>query len=277
MTAAPISPTAFRHGTFLYRDDETFLGGLLPFVRGGLAAGQAVVVAEPRPRLDLLRDALAGDAADVELLDMAELGANPGRIIAVWREAVDRHVGTGRGLRGVGEPAFVGRRPAAVAECRLHELLLNDAFDGGPAWDLLCPYDEARLPAEVCAAARTGLRGEFGPGDVPAVRRTVAHFARSCGLAPERAGDLGRAACERATNSIRHGGGAGAVAMWTEPGAAVVEFTDAGRLADPLAGRSRPTATQAGGRGIYLVHQLCDLVQIRSGSHGTTVRITTWL
>jgi anti-sigma regulatory factor (Ser/Thr protein kinase) len=316
MTALPssLAPDAkrFRHGTFFYREDEAFLAGLLPFDRAGLEVDQAVVVAEPRPRLELLRDALGDDAGDVEFLDMAEVGVNPARIIPIWRAAVDRHLGGGRGLRGVGEPAFVGRRPAEFEECRLHELLLNDAFDDGPAWDLLCPYDEAALPERVCAAARAShpfdfrtegaqstaavdpgavrqafgaamavpgaaLRGEFGPADIPAVRRTVVHFATSCGLSPARVDDLALAATELASNSIRHGGGGGTVALWTEPGAAVLQFADAGRLTDPLIGRHRPALDEIGGRGLYLVHQLCDLVQVRSGPDGTTVRLTSWL
>ena len=34
---------------------------------------------------------------------------------------------------------------------------------------------------------------------------------------------------------------------------------------------------QEGGRGLFLVHQLCDLVQLRSSPSGTTVRLFTWL
>ncbi len=65
--------------------------------------------------------------------------------------------------------------------------------------------------------------------------------------------------------------------MWLEPGAVVVEFTDAGRLADPLLGRLFPPLDSVGGRGLYLVQQLCDLVQVRSSLDGTTVRAITWL
>ena len=72
------------------------------------------------------------------------------------------------------------------------------------------------------------------------------------------------AASELATNSVRHGGGTGTVAMWLEPGAVVVEFSDAGHLADPLTGRLTPPLDSEGGRGLYLVNQLCDLVQVRS-------------
>ena len=53
---------------------------------------------------------------------------------------------------------------------------------------------------------------------------------------------------------------------------------DAGYLEDPLAGRTMPTARQVGGRGLWLVHQLCDLVEIRSTPHeGTTIRLHTEL
>jgi hypothetical protein len=64
--------------------------------------------------------------------------------------------------------------------------------------------------------------------------------------------------------------------MWREPDAVVVEFSCPGRLNDPLAGRRRPDPLGNGGMGLYLVHQLCDLVQTRTGPAGTTVRVSTW-
>ena len=302
----------FEHEALFYRGDADFLAGLLPFVRDGLERDEAVVVAEPRPRLDQLRDALGDDAPAVEFLDMAEIGANPARIIGVWASALDRHTTAGRRLRGVGEPAFPGRRGAEFVECRLHEILLNHAFDDGPGWRLLCPYDRGHLPRAVTQAAlRTHpvrststtrlpsdayvaaghvaafaerlpepgdavLRGVYGPRDIPATRRTVVQWARSCGLSAERVEVLALAASELATNSVRHGGGTGTLAMWVDDGAAVVQFTDAGTLGDPLTGRLGPPLESGGGRGLYLVNQLCDLVQVRSSDRGTTVRVVTW-
>lgn len=316
MTTAPLGEVlpagGFEHEVLLYPDDEGFLAGLLPFIRDGLEEDEAVVVAEPRPRMELLRDTLGDDAAAVEFLDMAEIGGNPARIIGVWAAALEQHTGAGRRLRGIGEPAFPGRRDLEFVECRLHEHLLNHAFDGGPAWRLLCPYDEARLPRGVVRSAlhthpirstvsdrlpsesymRTGhleafaaplpkpagavLRGGYEPGDVPATRRTVAQYARRCGLREDQIEVLELAASELATNSIRHGGGAGTLAMWLEDGAVIVEFSDSGHLADPLTGRLVPPSHSTGGRGLYLVHQLCDLVQVRSSPGGTTVRVITW-
>ena len=312
MTAV-VAEDRFEHEAMFYRGDADFLAGLLPFVREGLERDEAVVVAEPGPRLDLLRDALGSDAPDVEFLDMADIGANPARIIGVWADVLDRHTGAGRRLRGVGEPAFPGRRTAELVECKLHELLLNHAFDDGPGWRLLCPYDQEHLPRAVTQGAlhthpvrstsgtrlpsdayATGghlaafaeglpqpadavLRGVYGPGDIAATRRTVAQWARSCGLPEERVEVLALVASELATNSVRHGGGTGTVAMWLDKGAAVLQFTDAGTLLDPLTGRLSPPLDSEGGRGLYLVNQLCDLVQVRSSDRGTTVRVLTWL
>jgi len=302
----------FEHEALFYRGEEDFLAGLLPFVREGLDLDEVVVVAEPRPRLELLRDALGDDARAVQFLDMAEIGGNPARIIGVWAATLEKHTRAGRRVRGVGEPAFAGRRPAEFAECELHELLLNRAFDDGPAWRLLCPYDEDRLPRAVTrgalhthpirstsasrltsdsyAADGVGaafgaalppptegvFRGTFRAREVPATRRTVAHYARRCGLSEEQVEVLELAASELATNSVVHGGGSGTVAMWLEPGAVVVEFSDSGHVTDPLTGRTMPPLESEGGRGVYLVNQLCDLVQLRSSEHGTAVRVITW-
>ena len=222
-----LPPGGFEHEVLFYRDDEGFLAGLLPFIREGLERDEAVIVAEPRPRMELLTDALGDDAVAVTFLDMAEIGANPARIIGVWASALEKHTAAGQQLRGIGEPAFHGRRELEFVECQLHEQLLNHAFDGGPAWRLLCPYDEVKLPRAVVRAALhthpirstvsdrlpseayardghleafaaelpkptdTVLRGTFGPTDVPATRRTVAQYARRCGLSAGAGGGPG--------------------------------------------------------------------------------------
>ena len=65
MTAV-VAEDRFEHEAMFYRGDADFLAGLLPFVREGLERDEAVVVAEPGPRLDLLRDALGSRVPDVE-------------------------------------------------------------------------------------------------------------------------------------------------------------------------------------------------------------------
>ncbi|MCZ9342699.1 ATP-binding protein, partial [Streptomyces sp. TRM76130] len=52
----------------------------------------------------------------------------------------------------------------------------------------------------------------------------------------------------------------------------VCEVRDAGRLADPLAGRRPAARDQRGGRGLLLVNLVSDLVRVHTGPDGTTVR-----
>jgi hypothetical protein len=71
----------FVHEALYYGDLDEYLTGTLPFVREGLAQGEAVLVAVPEPRLGELRAALGTDIADVRFIDMADAGRNPNRII----------------------------------------------------------------------------------------------------------------------------------------------------------------------------------------------------
>jgi anti-sigma regulatory factor (Ser/Thr protein kinase) len=300
----------FRHEALFYAGSGDFLDGTVPFIREGVAAGEPVLVAVPAARVGLLRSALGADAAAVRFADMEELGRNPARIIPAWQEFVDVHGGAGRPLRGIGEPIWSGRTEPEIDECVRHESLLNLAFDDGPGWQLLCPYDTDRLADEVLAHARrthpsvvedglTEACGEYlapchapGPFEgrldaVPpgsavmpferaqlgAVRLFTEIWAIDAGLGPGRVTDLVLAVNELAANSIRHGGGAGTARAWRSDGSLVFQIEDRGRVTHPLAGRLRPGYDYPDGRGLWIANQVCDLVQIRSGEDGTTVRI----
>jgi len=303
---------SYLHEAFLYSGNDDFLAGSVPFVREGVGLGQPVMVAVSNPRLGKLRAALGADAEDVHFVDMAELGENPARIIPAWRTFANEH-GPGRPVRGIGEPIWVDRSPTEIAECQLHEALLNVAVeDDTPLW-LRCPYDVDALAAPVLQEAlrshptlleAEGRRGSpayrglphvvemfrrplpeptgqveevrFAGPELAPLRRLVSGRATAAGLGPDRASDLTLAVTEVATNSVRHGGGGGRLRIWQQPDAFVLEVTDRGHIADPLVGRRMPAPWASGGRGVYLVNQLCDLVQIRSSPEGTTVRIHAW-
>lgn len=301
----PTPATGFFHRALVYRDAGEFVAGAVPFLRQGLTVGEPALVAVGPQRTADLREALGADAGAIRFLPIRELGRNPARIIPLWREFVD--AAAGRRVRGIGEPVWPGRGAAALEECHRHELLLDHAFAAPPGWSLLCPYDASALDDAVLAdVVRTHphLAGggerepRFGPvagseclagtlppappgveafsfdaGALHEVRSRVGHAARRAGLAMGRAADLVAAASELAANSVAHGGGRGRLRTWPQPDALVVEVADTGRLTEPLAGRLRPTLTQGGGRGLWLANQLCDLVQIRSGGAGTTVRL----
>ncbi|WP_392544286.1 anti-sigma factor RsbA family regulatory protein [Oryzobacter telluris] len=313
--ASPRPPAhdRYRHEAYFWRGADSFLARTVPFVLDGLELGQPVMVALVPRHLELLRDALGTAASEVRLLDMSELGANPARIIPAWRDFTDEHAGSGRPVRGIGEPIWPGRRGSELAECQLHEALLNAAVPPDtPLW-LLCPYDAEGLPDAVLEEARrshpvvvedlepadgtyggpthlgTLFAAELSPpdprvpvrdfrrGQLAAVRAEVEARALALGLGVDRGQDLALAVHEVAVNSVEHGGGSGDLRMWEEPEALVVEVRDTGRIEDPLAGRHLPSWDDVRGRGLWMAHQLCDLVQVRSGDAGTTVRIHTWL
>lgn len=53
----------------------------------------------------------------------------------------------------------------------------------------------------------------------------------------------------------------------------VCDVSDRGWIRQPLAGRARPSVDLESGRGLWMVNQLCDLVQLRSSPAGTVVRL----
>ena len=117
----------------------------------------------------------------------------------------------------------------------------------------------------------------FDIGSLATVRRIAAQAARNAGIDPARAQDLVVAVNEVATNSLRHGGGRGTLRHWKEGRAFIAEVRDEGFIDDPLVGREMPSPDQMGGRGLWMVNQLCDLVQVRSSRTGAAVRLHVML
>jgi anti-sigma regulatory factor (Ser/Thr protein kinase) len=105
------------------------------------------------------------------------------------------------------------------------------------------------------------------------MRGLIAEWALGLRLGTRRTEQLVLAVNELATNSVRYGGGAGGVRMWSEDGVLMVDVYDHGQIGEPLPGRIRPAADQDAGRGLWLVGQLCDVVQIRSTAAGSQVRL----
>ncbi len=312
-TAPAVAPsseeTGMRHILFPYAGEDRFLTGALSFVEHALGAGEVVVVALSGPREQLVREALAdaGTEDGVSFLDTGELGSNPGRLIPGWQAWIGKVAQSGRPVRAISENRWTGRTGAETAELRYHEWLLNRAFAGSPVWWLLCPFDTGAAPdgtLEALERCHPLVLGQDGPvpvagysevpyafealgdpcdpdeelvvsaGALASVRERVTTCAARHGLSGDRLRDLLVAVTEVAANSVKYAGG-GTLRTWAEGAQVVCEFRDGGYIADPMAGRVRPTLDQIGGRGLWLVQQMCDLVQIRtSAENGTVIRLT---
>ena len=109
--------------------------------------------------------------------------------------------------------------------------------------------------------------------DLSQVRALVLRQARTAGLTEGRANDLVLAVSEVAANTLRHTQSAGTLTMWHDENEIVCEIRDGGTIADPLVGTRRPAPDALGGHGLWLVRQVCDLVELNSDASGTTVRM----
>jgi anti-sigma regulatory factor (Ser/Thr protein kinase) len=115
-------------------------------------------------------------------------------------------------------------------------------------------------------------------GSLAAVRQLVATRCAAAGFDALRTADFMVAVNELATNTVKHGGGVGRLALWTEGGALVAQVSDGGYITNPMAGRVPPPLDSAnGGRGLVLVNQLCDLVRVHTTPDGTTIRALVYL
>lgn len=300
----------FRHEALLYDGVDAFVTATSAFIREGIEADEPVLVVVSREKIGLLCDELGSEAARVDFKDMDSVGSNPARIIPAWYDFVANHGGSSQHMRGIGEPISPSRSPDALVECQRHESLLNLAFAGSSAWWLLCPYDTSILDAVVVEEALRShphfLEGgvhrtstsyldldaisrpfdrelpepstrpwqmTFSLDRLRELREAICHHARREGLGPEPTDNLVIAVNEVATNSLRHGGGEGVLRIWREGDMLTCEVRDRGRIDIPLVGRQRPKAGQEGGFGMWLVHQLCDLVQVRTFNDGSVVRV----
>ena len=294
--------SGFRHEALQYRGTAGFVQAATPVVLDALERGEQVQVAAPRVKADALRDALPADALDesqLTFLDMAVVGRNPARSDSIWHQFAKQARPPERRL-GIAELLWSDRSTEEIIECQQTEAVLNLALAGSPM-SLTCTYDtEALAATDVRDAARhhlgiASILGEvrfpeaalteppippsvdyqFGGSDLQRIRDYVNSEATSCLVDPLQIHDVVLAVNEVATNSIRHGGGQGRLRTWRTPDSLICEVSDAGVLDQPLAGMCRPATTGDGGAGMWLVHQVCDLVQVRSSEQlGTVIRLT---
>jgi anti-sigma regulatory factor (Ser/Thr protein kinase) len=294
-----------QHDALLYRDPGHLRAVTGEFARAGAAAEEPLLAVLPSPTLAVVSDVLESSGVVLEVLDAGEAGRNPNRLIpTVLQWLADRPDRS----RILSESIWPGRDEVEMAECLRHEALVNHALGSEPV-SLLCPFDAAHLDGEILAGAEmthprvideTGLRpsvlfgdplvlarGENWPqrepvapvcelsfdGDLWALRRRLEQVELLAELPPQRREDLVLAVNEAASNAVRHGDGTCRARIWRDGGRIVCEISTTTSIDDPLAGRRRPDPDAISGRGLWLINQLCDLVELRNGPAGANVRM----
>ncbi len=292
----------FRHVLLFYRGLAECRARVAAFTQAGLTRREPVLLALRR---DAVPDVLPRDEL-VMLTDISTLGGNPARIIPALRAFADSFCG--RPVRIVSEFIWPGRSLAEIRQAAWNESLMDRAMAGAAA-TVVCPYSAVRLPAVVLSDAACTHQWELAPGavvpseayggpaalpamcraslppppgdaetieylsDLRPLRALVARASQRAGLPGHRVTDLTIAASEVAANTLRHTAAGGVARAWHADGEMLCEISDSGHIRDPLAGLRRPSLDEPGGQGLWLVNQVCDLVELRSSAAGTTVRL----
>jgi anti-sigma regulatory factor (Ser/Thr protein kinase) len=292
------------HMALFYRQPAERWEALLGLVRASIARGEPAFVVLPGDEARLLGGQAGGQPGELLCSDATGIGSNPARIIPEMRAFLDRH--GGRRVLVVGETLWPDRSPAEMREVTRHEALINLAFSRSAA-TVVCAYDAVRLPPSVIADARRThpayladgqpvTTGAGAPWELPRycdlplppppagaetvhyetdlapVRRLVERHAGQTALSADRAADLVLAASELAANTLGHTKWGGTFWIWHDDTEIACQADDRGRIRDPLAGRVRH-GPSGRGHGLYLVNQVCDLVELRTGTAGTSIRL----
>jgi anti-sigma regulatory factor (Ser/Thr protein kinase) len=302
----PAGSAGLTHLAYLYDDERDYLASLSAFVQAGLRNAEPVFVAVPGRLAGLLSERLGAESSLLRYGAMAETGRNPARLIPELHAFLDEH--PGQRVRYVGESIWPGRSAAELCEATRHEALLNLAF-ATAAVSIMCPYDVRGLADSVVggvqrthpAVLRNGqtqpATSYFGPGAVPAecedplpeppadaqvlgyetslgqVRALVSSHGAALGMAADAIINLVIAAGEITANTLRHTSAGGTFWIWHTGDEIICQVRDQGWINDPLAGRERHSPEDSG-HGLWVVNQVCDLVEIRtSQAAGTIIRL----
>ena len=304
-------PSGLVHQALLFRTPEEFAAVVSDYVREGIARQDVVIVAALPRNLDALRASLtAAESAAVTLGRSVDGYSHPGRALTGYQDVLAAHAGSGRGLRMVGQQPLTELHPDHVRElCRI-DAAFNEVC-AAPRVSVVCPYDvtalprqvidqvrcshpvvvqdgassdspQYRAPAELLGRERSGpplsvpggrLRELVRPSHPAEVRAFVIDSARQLGVPAQALDDLLVAVNEAVTNAFVHAL-MDRVRVWAEHDRLVCEVQDRGPgITDPLVGYRQPGVGDGSARGLWIAHQLADLVEVRTGPRGTTVRL----
>lgn len=299
--------TGLRHNAFVYQSQDEYVARSVAFLREGLEAGEGAIVANTRPGLAVMHEALGSDAAQVTFVDVSSAYTRPARTLAAYHQVFAAQLQETASLRAVADVQF-GPDPGEWDLWVGFEAVLNRSFGHLPAW-VWCTYNANGLPdpmlegvwrthPEVLAdntwnksahyqdpnrllrritpepAPLSGLRSITFGRDPEEFRERLARELVAEGVTEAKALDMLVAATEFFTNAIHHGGGVEEVRVGRAEGRFVCEVVDRGSgFDDPGAGYLAPR--EGVGRGLWVARQLTWRIEFFDSPQGFTSRI--WL
>lgn len=314
-TGAAASHQGYFHESLCYDSEEHLLAVVVPFLQGGVDAGEPSIVGLGERRAALVRAALPAGSPVIYLAG-DDTYARPAAAIRSYRRLLAEHVTAGAGqIRIVGELPVSSFDPAVWDSWARYESAINHAYDDFPLWSM-CAYDVRTTPRGMLddvlrTHPRTALPGDRhvpSPGYVEPrafladlrpvppdplqhasprldlsdptaaeARQAIRHAAPHA-LPDDDLDDLVVAVSETVTNAHRYGRPPARLRVWTGPARMVVTVSDNGDgPKDPFAGLLplSPSSAATGGLGLWIAHQSCGHVALTRDETGFTVRLTT--
>jgi anti-sigma regulatory factor (Ser/Thr protein kinase) len=309
-SGAAAGHTGYFHEAAFYSSDDELLDLVVPFLEGGIAAGEPTLMAFGSANEKLVRSVM--DVSKLTVIPGTEQYLRPAVAIRSYREALAGYVAGGATqIRAVGEVPHPGHGELWDWWSR-YEAVVNRAYDDFPIWGL-CPYDTRITPDHVLGDVRrthpnlVGADGRhlrndeyqepasFLPSwqDAPRpvlpdgpplaeltdpsaadARQAVRVALAPANIDPARTQDFVMAVSEVVTNGFVHGRPPLRVRIWRESDSAVVTVTDGGGgPADPFAGLVAAQESRSAGVGLWMAHQICRHVAMYGDDEGFVVRL----
>jgi anti-sigma regulatory factor (Ser/Thr protein kinase) len=310
-TGAAAGHHGYFHEAVCYDSDEHLLAVVLPFLVGGVAAGEPTVVALGARNAALVRAALPAQSG-VSFLTGGEVYARPAGAIRSYREMLASYVAD-----GAQQIRIIGELPVATLGTTWdwwarYESTINHAYDDFPLWSM-CAYDTRITPAPVLQdVARTHPRvatpdgrhlpsapyteptaylSEDRPVVLDPIQRTPpvieltdpspaqarrAVYDADRGHLPARdVEDLVVSVSETVSNALRHGRPPVRVHLWAADDRIVVSVSDGGEgPKNPFAGLLPASNGSAGGLGLWITYQSCNHVAMYRSPDTFALRLT---
>jgi anti-sigma regulatory factor (Ser/Thr protein kinase) len=300
------SGCALRHHAFVYESDHEYISESVEFLKEGIEADEACIVANTRDGLAMMREALGSDADRVVFVDVAPVYTRPARAVAKYYGTFREQLRSSPSVRAVANGQF-GPSPEDWAEWTRYEAITNLAYAHLPVW-VVCAYNASRLPdtlVEAVLRTHPEVLGDgwhasehyedprelvrrltpepeplpelrsLSPGDsLERFREQLAGELAVENVPAGRALDMLVAATEVAANALTHGAGIEEVRVGRAYGRFVCEVVDRGSgFDDPVAGYVAPREGPAA--GLWVARQLSWGIEYFHSPRGFTVRI--WL
>lgn len=300
--------TGLRHEACVYNGADDFLRLTVPWIREGLEAGDPIIAVTHRSNAEALREALGRDAGQVDLRTSDTWYLSPAKAFRGFLGFAGAHPDA-KCVRMIGEPIWPVGWGTAVREYAHYEAVFNVIAHDSPI-SALCPYDAGSLPDHILdhaysthphvrTAASTAANEHFVEPDVycahlaaamsePAepiheigvtadlegLCKTIATAAAAAGVDSDRVRALRLAVHELAANALKYADASPTVRTWTTPDSFVCEVVSQGpSLSETTAGYVPIDHRADSGRGLWLVRQLCDFVEVSSRDSRTAIRV----